>query len=180
MAKGKFKKRMHQKEMDLNKLRDELVKPTENGYALARNKEHKEYMDNLASELFEEATEMHKYVSARNVYLHENTMLFRERKSNDTTGFTIYINCEEMSEFAEKYHIRVKYIDHFGKYCMFFIPDKKGRSLSNGNSTYPFMSFMEKNLVKQIEDCGGIRVDSEYPIRKWKTDGNQRFWYIFM
>ena len=186
MAKGKFKKQMHRKQLDLQKLKEELATPTKNGEAVQRQfvakqtKEHKEHMDNLAHTLFDEVVGKKKYSTYRFLEMNPNTMVFRERTSSDKTGYSLYVNCEEMVEYSERYFLIIKKDEHLGKNCLFFVPNEKGRKLCMGNGTYPLFSFMEKKFLLELEQAGGVKIDSEYSVKNWTSSDNLRYWYIFL
>lgn len=168
MAKGKFKKQMHEKGMDLQKLRNELnVKPTSNGYAVAESYNHNSnYIDSFIDDLMDESKQMSKR-GRSSLFVKQASVLVRETKHQNETEFVLYINHDEMIEYSDRFNpiLRDK--------TLYFVPDLNGLKIETVGS-YPKLRMW--SLRKQIAPL--VEVDKNYPIHKIVSRDNRKIWFI--
>ena len=169
MAKGKFKKQMHEKGMDLQKLRTELnAKPTSNGYAVAESYNHNSnYIDSFIDDLMDESKKMHYKGKGRTIILKPASTLAREITSHGEKEFHFYINHDEMIEYSDRFNTILR------ERTLYFVPDSHGMKL-DFNGTFPKLRAW--SLRKALVDL--VEVDKSYPIHKIVSRDNRKVWFI--
>lgn len=165
MAKGKFKKQMHEKGMDLQKLRSELVaNPTPKGKAVADSYNHNtNYIDSIIDDLFEESNTMS--VRGRDLEVADSHLRARETTNKGKIAFIFYINCPEMTEYSDKFNPILR------ERTLYFVPDLNGLKIYN-KGNYPSMRVIRECLNSVVEH------NKEYHIHKIVSRDNRKVWFI--
>lgn len=169
MAKGKFKKQMHEKGMDLQKLRSELnAKPTSNGYAVAESYNHNSnYIDSFIDDLMDESKQMTKRGGNISLLVKEGFALVRVAKNHDEIDYSFYFNHEEMFEYSDRFNAILR------DRTLYFVPDSNGLKVDFNGS---FPKLRTWSLRKQIAPL--VEINKNYPIHKIVSRDNRKIWFI--
>lgn len=172
--KGKFRNQMHNKGLELDKLRNELVKPqavpTASGYKL--QKDNSNYIDKFVKDLYEQAKDNRSRTST--IDLEEGCCLFRKRqgKTLDDKAMAIYFNVQDMIEYADCYATIIN-----GK-SLYFVPYADGRKvLGLDKSVYPYLMISSQSLCNQINKAG-VEYEKKYQIHRLESRDNEKVWFV--
>lgn len=168
MAKGKFKKQMHEKGMDIQRLRNEMnIKPTSNGYALADSiNNNSNYIDSFIDDLMDESSQMNKRGRAA-VNVNKASALARTHLTHGETEYVFYINHPEMTEYSDRFNTILR------DKTLYFVPDLKGKKI---DLCGVFPKIRAYEVRKELSEL--VEIDKNYPIHKIVSRDNRKIWFI--